>query len=101
MADAAARTIHWLYDRRKLDETVYGKDPVFWPESISPFYTLPAGRRSCYNDMSYVMLQSLSPDSTEDFNPEIYISKMIDFFKAPSEYSDALLLRAEVYSPDK
>ena len=26
-----------------------GKDAEFWPESMSPFYTLPTGARSCYN----------------------------------------------------
>ena len=34
-----------------------GKDPEFWPESMSPFYTLPTGARSCYNHVVMAGLQ--------------------------------------------
>jgi hypothetical protein len=49
VGDAATRPVHWLYDRAKLEATIGTSDPAFWPESISPYYTLPTGRRSCYN----------------------------------------------------
>ena len=34
-----------------------GQDPDFWPESMSPFYTLPTGARSCYNHVVMAGLQ--------------------------------------------
>ena len=34
-----------------------GKDAEFWPESMSPFYTLPTGARSCYNHVVMAGLQ--------------------------------------------
>ena len=32
--------------------------PEFWPESKSPFYTIPLGDRSCYNHVVMVGLQA-------------------------------------------
>merc|ERR1719339_13023 len=49
-----------------------GKDPEFWPESMSPFYTLPTGARSCYNHVVMAGLQrqeeKQSLMSTEQFS---------------------------------
>merc|ERR1719400_2954651 len=50
VADAASRPLHWVYDMTLMEELMKdGKDAEFWPESMSPFYTLPTGARSCYN----------------------------------------------------
>ena len=44
VADAAARPMHWLYDQQRLDAAVGDTVAVeFWPESLSPFYTIPTG----------------------------------------------------------
>ena len=51
--------LQWLYDVDKLKGIVGDKDPVFWPESHSPFFKLPLGRNSCYGDYVRVTLKSL------------------------------------------
>ena len=34
--------------------------PEFWPESKSPFYTLPTGARSCYNHVVMAGLEAFT-----------------------------------------
>lgn len=97
VADAATRPFHWVYDRTVLESTIADKNPAFWPESISPFYSLPTGRRSCYNDIGYCQLLSLSSDSL--FDRLAYIKALTDFFSPHSEYAIALNKRKEAYDP--
>lgn len=65
VADAATRPFHWLYDQQRLEAIVTEgaasgiTDVAFWPTSCSPYYTIPTGENSCYNDLGFVMLQSL------------------------------------------
>lgn len=94
-ADAATRPVHWLYDRKKLESTISDEDdPAFYKNNLSPFYNLPIGRRSCYNDISYCMLRSL-PYSKESFT-----HSLVDMFSAPSEYAEAMEQRlASPYDP--
>lgn len=68
VGDAATRPFHWVYDRKLLEATVEGRTDIeFWPESISPFYTLPTGRRSCYSDLMLLGLRAL-PTLSSDGN---------------------------------
>ena len=103
VADAATRPFHWLYDRQRLYEIVGNdKDPAFWPRSESPFYTLPTGRRSCYNDLGVVMLRSLRPAPAAAFDHDAYVEAMtLLFSSADSEYAEALRWRKEAYTPEK
>ena len=50
VADAATRPLHWIYNQTQLDGIVGGDNPEFWHENKSPFYSLPLGRCSGYND---------------------------------------------------
>lgn len=60
VTDAATRPFHWVYNRTVLESTIKDQITVeFWPKSVSPFYTIPTGWRSCYNDESLVMLRTL------------------------------------------
>lgn len=105
VADAASRPMHWLYDREKLENIVGSDDPAFWPVSISPFYSLLTGRRSCYNDLGYCMLRSLSIPSDDDkataFVEVAFKESLLEKFRAPSEYAEAFARRKEAYSPAK
>jgi len=102
VADAATRPFHWLYDRQKLYTIVGDKDPCFWPHSCSPFYDLPTGRRSCYNDLGVVMLRSLRPTPAAAFDHDTYVGAMKSLFSpVDSEYAEALRRRKEAYTPEK
>lgn len=103
VADAATRPTHWLYNRSKLESIINDKDPAFWHENLSPFYSIPTGRRSCYNDISYTMLLSL-PTATAHldgfkFDPDLFMKSLEEFFKAPSEYYEAFIRREKAYDP--
>lgn len=107
VADAASRPIHWLYDQAKLDATVGDADPAFWPTSLSPFYTLPTGRNSCYNDIGTVTSRTLpSYKSTSLADEGIldvsrYTANMLELFGPGTEYADAYRRRTEAYDPAK
>lgn len=70
IADAAARPLHWVYDLGQLDKAIASSPdtPEFWPESVSPFYTLPTGENSCYFDQAYAVMTSLKNKKEYDFN---------------------------------
>ena len=60
VADAAARPLHWVYDPKKLKSYIKGKkDIAFFKENKSPFYSIPTGNVSGYNDMAQVMFQTI------------------------------------------
>lgn len=103
VADAATRPVHWLYDRTKLESIISPTcDSAFWSESLSPFYTLPTGRRSCYNDLGFVMLRSLSSDPTDTpYMKNAYFSSIQSLFLSPSEYAEAMARRVIAYDPAK
>jgi len=62
VADAAARPMHWVYDVPALNKFIATDPghPEFWPQSRSPFYTLPTGENSCYWDEAQAVMTSLS-----------------------------------------
>jgi ADP-ribosylglycohydrolase. len=65
VADAASMPLHWIYKQDILDEHLKTIDtPEFSPESKCPFYTLPLGQTSNYNDIMRCMLGYLN--STTD-----------------------------------
>jgi len=62
VGDAAARPLHWVYDLRDLNRYIQSNpgQPEFWPESKSPFYSLPTGENSCYWDQAMAVMTSLN-----------------------------------------
>eukprot|EP01031_Cornospumella_fuschlensis_P025290 gene25290-30539_t len=99
-ADAAIRPFHWVYNRTILEETVGDKVEVeFWPTSMSPFYTLPTGHRSCYNDLSLAMLRALPENAA--YAEEHLLRSLQEMFAEGSEYDEALRRRKETYDPAK
>ena len=68
VADAASRPLHWVYDMHALkcylkesfnDGIDRNQQPEFYPQSRSPFYSLPTGENSCYFDITKAVLESL------------------------------------------
>lgn len=93
VADAATRPLHWVYDQKTLDDVLEGSSqPEFWPESQCPFYTIPLGVPSNYNDMVLTSLSSLYEN-----NGKLDIQHVCESFKKHfgegSAYADALARR--------
>lgn len=66
VADAAARPLHWIYDQADLEKLFQeNRVPEFWPESKSPFYSLPTGYRSCYNHVLMAGLEAFTEANGE------------------------------------
>jgi len=60
VADAAARPLHWVYDPKKLNRYIKGKNEVaFLNKNRSPFYSIKTGKVSGYNDVGQVMFKTL------------------------------------------
>jgi hypothetical protein len=96
VADAATRPAHWLYDRAQMEKEIGNKDPEFWHENLSQFYTLPTGRRSCYSDMAFAMLQALESPPHE-FTTTSAEASLRQLFAPGSEYAEALARRKRAY----
>ena len=61
VADAAARPLHWVYDKKKLNSYIKGKkDIAFFKQNRSPFYSIKTGKVSGYNDVGQVMFITLA-----------------------------------------
>ena len=77
VGDAASLHLEWIYDQAKVLDIVGGKDkdPAFWPDSHVPFFTLPNGKVSCYNDEA---IQALSVMAKNDGKYDT--GKLIDHF---------------------
>merc|ERR1711915_79588 len=100
VADAATRPFHWLYDLEELKRVIGDEDPEFWPESKSPFYTLPTGSRSCYN---HVMIAGLEAFLEAGGSPDLETYKKVlrERFGEGTDWQEALARRREEYSPKK
>lgn len=101
VADAAIRPFHWVYNLTALQEVVGQHEQVeFWPNNVSPFYSLPTGHRSCYNDLSLVMLRSL-PNSPSIYDHSAFQKEMLEMFSEQSDYAVSFKKRSEPYDPAK
>jgi len=99
VADAAARPLHWIYDQTELDKLFQeNRVPEFWPESKSPFYTLPTGDRSCYNHVLMAGLEAFNQAGGEA-NLDVYKRVLRKNFGEGTEWQEALVRRREAYSP--
>jgi hypothetical protein len=89
-----------VYDRTVIESTFSSAEPEFWLESLSPFYTLPTGRRSCYSDEGLTMLNSLEKDAPY-FSKSAAEASIQRFFAPGSEYAEALSKRLKAYEPSQ
>jgi len=95
VADAASRPLHWVYNMDNLDSylksNLGGVDrtlhPEFFPESRSPFYSLPTGSNSCYYDTTQSALNSLHKNSNAYSLTHLCDQLIEDFFGASSAYN--------------
>ena len=100
VGDAATRPVHWLYDREILESTIGSSNPEFWPTNLSPFYNVRTGRRSCYNDEAFAMLESL-PVLPAIYDKDATRASLLKNFAPDSEYADALARRLKAYDPSQ
>jgi len=94
VADAASRPMHWVYDLGELNRAVKRdpEHPEFWPQSHSPFYSLPTGENSCYWDEAYAVLKTLNDNNYEksdSFSLEDLKEKFVEEFGKGSQYDMA------------
>lgn len=99
VGDAACRPLHWIYNQETLDNILGDeKTPEFWPESKSPFYTIPLGHRSCYNEEALTTMAAITKNEGV-----VDIKKICENFKinfgAGTEYDAALKRRKAQYDP--
>ena len=99
VGDAASRPLHWIYNQETLDNILGDtKTPEFWPESKSPFYTIPLGQRSCYNEEALTTLAAISGNEGVVDVKKI-CEKLKNNFGAGTEYDNALKRRRLQYDP--
>jgi len=89
VADSAACPLHWVYNQDTMDATLGdSKEPEFWPESKSPFYKIPVGRPSAYNETALASLSNLMGN-----NGVVHRKQMCEsfkkFFGPGSDYAEA------------
>lgn len=101
VADAAARPLHWIYDQADLEKLFQeNRAPEFWPESKSPFYTLPTGDRSCYNHVLMAGLEAFT-EANGEVDLDVYKRVLRKNFGEGTDWQEALERRREAYSPAK
>ena len=87
VADAAARPLHWVYDPKKLKSYIKGKkDIAFLKENKSPFYSIPTGNVSGYNDMAQVMFQTIITSKKKSKILENFKKNVVQHFGPGSIY---------------
>lgn len=102
VADAATRPLHWIYNQSRLDSILQKKNPEFWHENKSPFYSRPLGEQSGYYDSTIVLLRSMV--QIGDFDFDDYCKALSEFYGPDSPYAISLRERHRVqriYDPQK
>lgn len=96
VADAAARPMHWVYNTEVIAQQLatgnnHG-DLAFWPENVCPFYDLPTGESSCWQDPCWVTLHTLSPlngsGQPVPIDADVFRAKMLTTFGEGSRYAE-------------
>ena len=87
VADAASRTLHWIYSDKKLKSYIKGKkDIAFFKENKCPFYSVPLGRNSGYGDMAIVMFQTIITSKKKSEILDNFKKNIVRFFGPGSNY---------------
>ena len=94
VADAAARPLHWVYDKKKLNSYIKGKKNIaFFKQNRSPFYSIKTGKVSGYNDVGQVMLKTLAETSNHKKIIQLFKKNIVKNFGPGSRYWKNLSLR--------
>ena len=94
VADAAARPLHWVYDKKKLNSYIKGKkDIAFFKQNRSPFYSIKTGEVSGYNDVGQVMFKTLANTVNQKEVIKLFKKNIVKNFGPGSKYWKNLSLR--------
>ena len=94
VADAAARPLHWVYDKKKLNSYLKGKkDIAFFKQNRSPFYSIKTGEVSGYNDVGQVMFKTLTTTVNQKEVIKLFKKNIVKNFGPGSKYWKNLSLR--------
>jgi hypothetical protein len=100
LADTSACPLHWVYNQQTMDSTLNGStEPEFWPESKSPFYKIPSGRPSAYNETMLASLAALKGNPSADGT--CVCEEFKKRFGAGTDYADAYERRSMPNHPEK
>ena len=87
VGDAASRPLHWIYNEKKLKSYIKGKkDIAFLKENKSPFYSIPTGNVSGYNDMAQVMFKTIITSKKKSEILENFKKNIVKHFGPGSNY---------------
>ncbi|XP_048388048.1 selenoprotein J [Stegostoma tigrinum] len=86
VADAAGQPLHWIYDVKRLDQVLKGREatPEFVDPGQGPFYRQPTGAQSGYGDQTLALLKALV--AGKGFNVHLYRQELYKTFGPNSEY---------------
>ncbi|MDA8845203.1 ADP-ribosylglycohydrolase family protein [Candidatus Pelagibacter bacterium] len=94
VADAAARPLHWVYDKKKLKSYIKGKKNIaFFKQNRSPFYSIKTGEVSGYNDVGQVMFKTLTKTTNHKEVIKLFKKNIVKNFGPGSKYWKNLSLR--------
>jgi len=94
VADAAARPLHWVYDKKKLNSYIKGKKNIaFFKQNRSPFYSIKTGEVSGYNDVGQVMFKTLTKTTNHNEVIKLFKKNIVKNFGPGSKYWKNLSLR--------
>ncbi|MDB9935507.1 ADP-ribosylglycohydrolase family protein [Candidatus Pelagibacter sp.] len=94
VADAAARPLHWVYDKKKLNSYIKGKKNIaFFRQNRSPFYSIKTGEVSGYNDVGQVMFKTLTKTTDPKEVIKLFKKNIVKNFGPGSSYWKNLSLR--------
>ena len=94
VADAAARPLHWVYDKKKLNSYIKGiKNIAFFRQNRSPFYSIKTGEVSGYNDVGQVMFKTLTKTTDHKEVIKLFKKNIVKNFGPGSKYWKNLSLR--------
>ena len=94
VADAAARPLHWIYDKKKLKSYIKNKKIItFFKENKCPFYSIKTGEVSGYNAVGQVMFKTLINTQQQNKIITNFKKNIIKNFGPGSRYWKNLKLR--------
>ena len=94
VADAAARPLHWIYDKKKLKSYIKNKKTItFFKENRCPFYSIKTGEVSGYNAVGQVMFKTLINTQQQNKIITNFKKNIIKNFGPGSRYWKNLKLR--------
>uniref|UniRef100_UPI00398E6429 selenoprotein J isoform X2 n=1 Tax=Pristiophorus japonicus TaxID=55135 RepID=UPI00398E6429 len=86
VADAAGQPLHWIYDVKRLDQILKGREdtPEFVDPSHCPYYHQATGAQSGYGDQTLALLKSLV--AGKGFDVQLYRQELYKTFGPNTDY---------------